>query len=165
MDYLQEAKDKIRSVVSYNPETGVFVRLVAAPNSTVGSILGSVNKHGYIVFSFLGKIQYAHRLSWLYMTGEWPTKTIDHINGIRSDNRWSNLRHVSKQGNCQNRTRMKIGKQSPIGVHFDKSRRLWLASITASYKTKFLGYANSEKDAELLYLTAKAKLHTEGAYG
>jgi hypothetical protein len=95
------------------------------------------------------------------MTGDWPSMTIDHINGNRLDNRWSNLRHISKAENCQNRQSSIKDKQmgAPIGVHFDKKKRLWRADITVNYKQKFLGYSRSENDAMSLYLNAKNTLH------
>lgn len=46
----------------------------------------------------------ASRLAWLYMTGEWPKYEMDHINHVKDDNRWVNLRDVTPAENCANRT-------------------------------------------------------------
>jgi hypothetical protein len=88
--------------------------------------LGTSNGFGYLRITVLGKSYYAHRLAWFYMNGEWPDQ-IDHINGIKSDNRIENLRNVTVQQNNQN----KLNAQTP-----QKRQGLWLAK-TAKTKPHF----------------------------
>lgn len=91
------AKKSIREVLHYNPQTGNFKSLKTGRNN-----VGYVAKDGYRRIYF-GRRQYlAHRLAWLWITGEWPRQDIDHINRKRSDNRWRNLREVSRSVNCRN---------------------------------------------------------------
>ncbi len=81
-----------------------------------------------------------HRLAFLYMTGEWPEKDIDHINGDTSDNRWCNLRDVAHQENLGNRSNLtKTNKTGHVGVCFDSKRNKYKAYHTTFGKQKLIG--------------------------
>jgi len=98
----QLTQETLQSVLDYNPETGVFTRLVNfAPGALAGSIAGGINKLGYTVISIGLYRLYLHRLAFLYMIGEIPEE-VDHINGSPSDNRWENLRGCTHAQNMQN---------------------------------------------------------------
>jgi hypothetical protein len=89
--------------VEYNPETGIFTRVFSNhPKIKIGDVAGTKSKEGYVSLRIETVVYKAHRLAWLYMTGEMPTKLIDHINGDPSDNRWCNLRQASNKENCNN---------------------------------------------------------------
>jgi hypothetical protein len=123
-----------------------------------GRICHSKNHDGYIKVSFKSKKYFAHRLAWFYMTGEWPQREIDHINGIRNDNRWSNLRLVSRAENTQNRSRATAGSETGIlGVH--KTDNKITACICVAGKQIHLGTFPDFESAEKAYLSAKAILH------
>jgi hypothetical protein len=92
----------VKSVFDYNPETGIFFwKVNKPPHGKIGSIAGYDNGSGYIKLSLNGQKYYAHRVAFLYMTGYMP-KEVDHINGVRSDNKWSNLRECSNSENLGN---------------------------------------------------------------
>ena len=94
----------LRKLLEYDPETGLFTNLIRrGPRSLEGTIAGSLMCNGYIELMLNGSHYKASRLAWLYMTGEWPKYEIDHINRIRHDNRWDNLRDVSHKDNLTNR--------------------------------------------------------------
>ena len=97
--------DELRSILHYNPLTGVFTRIRSAHPHRVGVVVGSVS-HGYILIGLLGKRYRAHRLAWLYVYGTWPKHDIDHINRNRSDNRICNLRDVTRQQKPMQRWRL-----------------------------------------------------------
>jgi hypothetical protein len=106
--------DKLKQLLEYNPETGLFIWKVATAHRTlVGTIAGSVNCSGYVRLQIAGKLYQAHRLAWLYMTGSLPKEHIDHVNGIKQDNRWCNLREAS---NGQNQQNQKLQKNNTVGV-------------------------------------------------
>lgn len=86
-----------------NTESGLFYWLVANSNRiAVGDIAGNKDRDGYIRIGINGNNYPAHRLAWLYMTGSFPTKQLDHINHIRDDNRWLNMREVDNRENSRN---------------------------------------------------------------
>ena len=80
--------ERLREVLDYDPDTGVFTRKVRTASSVkVGDVAGSLNGKGYIRIRVDGRLYFAHRLAWLYVHGEWPVDQVDHINGIKNDNR------------------------------------------------------------------------------
>lgn len=112
-----------------------------------GVVAGSPHFSGYIDIGILNQLYRAHHLAWLIVTGAWPFDQIDHINGVRSDNRWSNLRIVTHAENGRNQrigTRNKSGK---IGVEWHTATRKWKARIMAHGKRIELGYFDNLDDA------------------
>lgn len=97
---------KLLEKYSYNPDTGEFTR-------KSGKSVGWLNTLGYRSIWLEGKTLLVHRCIWIMMTGEEPNQ-IDHINHIRDDNRWCNLRNVQardQQLNMQIRRNNKTGVQ------------------------------------------------------
>ena len=88
----------------------------------------ALNDKGYCHGHILSKSYKAQRVIWLYMIGEWP-KEIDHINHDRKDNRWFNLREVSHQENCENRSKYSFNKSGQTGVYWHKTSQKWRSVI------------------------------------
>ena len=120
-------QDRLKELLHYDPETGVFTRRVSAGGKKAGSIAGADHNMGYRQISIGGKLYLAHRLAWLYVHGEWPGVCIDHINQVKNDNRIANLRDVPWGVNQENRTR-KANKSGIAGVWLDKKKSLWRVS-------------------------------------
>ena len=106
----------LRSSLLYDENTGLFIRRVNAGGQKAGVVAGTVKPAGHVEVSVGGHIYKAHRLAWFYVNGKWPKGLIDHINGIRSDNRIKNLRDVSDAVNQQNRRRALANSISGILV-------------------------------------------------
>lgn len=88
---------------NYDPETGIFTNKInRGPNALKDAVTGSLDAYGYYTIGFKGRNHKAHRLAWLYVTGEWPKGDIDHINGAKGDNRFCNLRVVTRSQNVAN---------------------------------------------------------------
>ena len=88
-------QEEVKKILHYNPETGKFRWRVTKPGSAAkGSEAGYVNDGygGYRKIKINDQSYGAHQLAWLYMTGTFPEKLVDHKNGTRDDNRWENLR-------------------------------------------------------------------------
>lgn len=94
--------DRVRALFAYNQYSGAFTRKEAVANQHEGDTVGCIGKRGYFVANIDGKIQYLHRVAWLYMTGAWPTRKVDHKNRVKTDNRWKNLRLASDSQNAAN---------------------------------------------------------------
>ncbi len=101
---MRVADGRLKVLFRYEPETGALWRLLPSkPRHKVGSRAGFVRRNGYRYVGIDGVEYLAHRLVWLYMTGDWPRFEIDHINHSRDDNRWENLRDVRRSRNQLNR--------------------------------------------------------------
>lgn len=143
---------------TYDPGTGFIF-------SKFGRRIGTVDFEGYIrvAFKFEGKqIRFrAHHLAFLAMQGVWPALDVDHINGDRQDNRWSNLREVDRTTNAENKRSAKRGATSGLlGVSFAKDTGRWAAQIQVKGKNKNLGRRFSTPEAaHEAYLQAKRQLH------
>lgn len=151
--------DECRERLSYDPETGVFIWLVRV-NSKVpaGSVAGTVGRLGYRHIRIFNKAIGAHRLAWAFVHGHFPTREIDHINGVRADNRICNLRDVSRQVNAQNeRVARKHNQSGVIGVR--RIGNSFVARIWTGSKEKHLGCFKDADSASEAYRQAKRQLH------
>ncbi len=155
-------QDELKRLFKYDPLTGEFVRLVrAGSRGKVGSVAGNVNKvTGYTVIQIAGKAYRAHRLAWLYMVGKWPRNHIDHKNGVRSDNRFSNLRDVTSSENQKNQRRRSDNTSGFVGVCWHKRANKWGAQIRVSGRRSHLGYFDELEDA----IQARKEANTKYGY-
>lgn len=108
--------------------------------------LATINAHGYRVGGIFGKTYAAHRVIWVLVYGEWPSN-IDHINGVKTDNRIENLRDVPQKQNARNCAISKNNKSGVMGVYWQKNRQTWNACIKVSSKTIHLGAFLDKADA------------------
>lgn len=153
-------QEELKSNLHYDSETGIFTRKISRhPKYKIGGIAGCLHNCGYLRISINKKSYLAHRLAWLYMTGEFPLSGIDHINNDPLDNRFYNLREANKSENGQNRSKNKNNKSGFKGVCFDNNRGKWVAQIMANGKRKFLGYFETAELAAIKYEEFAIKLH------
>lgn len=114
--------ERLRHLLDNSPASGVFIwRISPSPRVKPGEIAGAVNDRGYIKIKIGGKHIPAHRLAFLWMTGQEPTDQVDHINGIRSDNRWGNLRLATPSQNQWNKGPQWNNTSGYRGVSYDKT--------------------------------------------
>lgn len=150
---------QIRHLLHYEPDTGTFTwRNSPKSRVRIGDIAGCTDSSGYRQISISGKKRLAHRLAWLYVHGYWPTLFIDHINGIRDDNRLANLRECTNQENKHNLHVVK-GVSSHMGVSRNKASGSWQAKISVNNRSIHLGCFESEEAAASAYQAAKAEYH------
>lgn len=152
-------QSRLKELLHYCPVTGVFTWIVARQRARCGDAAGRINHDGYRQIGIDGKRYSTHRLAWLYMTGEWPERQIDHRNGVRDDNRWSNLREATNAENGQNRGVRSNSTSGFMGVTWSKKLGMWQAQIGIAGRVKYLGYFTTQEDAHAAYLAAKAKHH------
>ena len=106
---------RLKELLRYDPETGIFTRIKSiSPTARIGDIAGCIDKStGYLRIRIDYVLYYSHRLAFLYVEGVWPDVHVDHISGIRDDNRWENLRHADDALNSKN---MKMSKNNTTGI-------------------------------------------------
>jgi HNH endonuclease len=159
---MTEINQKIlKEYLHYSPETGVFTWIkTSGPQAIIGSAAGT-NLNGYIKIRLLRKPFSAHRLAWLYMTGQWPNDFIDHINGDPSDNRFYNLREASNSENQRNRTKAKHNKSGYKRVWLHSDMKKWAAKCTVNGKRHHLGVFKTAEEASIAYQEFAKRHHGE----
>ena len=170
--------EDLRQLLRYEPETGKLFWKEREPRFCVtsdprgpewvakrwnkrlsGKEALTAKNNGYRVGPILGRMVPAHRVAWALHCGEWPTGQIDHINGIRDDNRIANLRDVSAAENGRNQKAPHDNTSGVIGVGWDQARGKWKASINTRGRTHHLGRFNDFESA------VKARTEAERRYG
>jgi HNH endonuclease/AP2 domain len=144
---MELTQERLKEILNYDPETGIWTR------NENGKIAGSLHHSGYIYIRVDGhKTKYgAHRLAWFYMIGKWPKHQIDHINMIKNDNLWCNLREADWSKNNANRIRRKDNISGCRGVSWYKTRELWLVYIQHNRKRIHIGYFEKLEEATIAY--------------
>jgi hypothetical protein len=150
--------ERLRQVLHYDPRTGAWIWLVQnSARRPAGSFAGEVKGSGYVIIGIDGLRYRAHRLAWLYMTGEWPKHQIDHKNTDRSDNRWINIRSATNVHNSFNRSANKNNTSGFKGVTWSKQRKKWFAKINVVGQQVHLGFFDDPAVASRAYEEAVQK--------
>jgi len=156
----------IRSIIDYQheAENGPMLSLVDRGNLSVGQQVGTITPNGYrqVFIKYWGFK--ASRLAYLMMTGDWPPAgmMMDHIDGDRANDKWSNLRLATPQQNARNRRPCKRNKSGKVGVCVGIDPDKWTAHITVNDKTTVLGSFECIDDA--IAARCKAEKHLFGAF-
>ena len=161
----------LSKMIDYNPETGELIwkprspeefregntgrdAVCAAWNSNYSGklALNSTKSNGYRHGSINGKYFMAHRVAWAIYHGVWPSGQIDHINGIKSDNRLTNLRDVSASQNMRNVSYKPRSKSGVYGARFHKATGRWQAAFRVDGKVYSFGYHDTAEEASRVAL-------------
>ncbi len=145
-------REQLQAIVDYDPETGVMAW--KDPDRSGRPRKGSASRYECIRIN--RKAYYVHRLVFLLMTGQMPEGEVDHINGDKKDNRWCNLRDVSRKQNMQNMKTTEKNVSGVMGVNWHTVARKWMASITSSRETLYLGIFADWFDAVCARKSAEA---------
>jgi hypothetical protein len=136
--------DQLSQLIRYDPENGLLYWRARPPEMFARSgdearwnrryadkeALGCVHTNGYKRGNVMSEHYGAHRICWALYHGEWPDLDIDHVNGIRTDNRIANLRHVSRLENGRNQKIPFDNTSGKMGVSFRKDTGVWDVKIT-----------------------------------
>ena len=158
---MELTQDRLRELLHYDPLSGVFThRVTRGGRAQVGTVAGSRVTSGHVQIKVDRRGYLAHRLAFLYMTGEWPAAEVDHINRVRDDNRWDNLRPathaqnmVNKQFPCNStgfRGVVRFGKRFGAAIY---------VGCDGKKKRIHLGMFATAEEAHQAYLTAARELH------
>lgn len=181
-DAIVNDPDVVREMLNYHPETGTFVWRERGREwfktdrqwklwnlRFAGKPAGSAwrNKRGYTCWDIklLGRGCRAHRIAWVWMTGERPPEQIDHKDGDALNNRWSNLRDGSGGVNHTNKSRYTNNKSGVAGVHWRKDRGCWQAQVMRDGRRCHLGFFNSIDTAADAVSKARLKLGFTDRHG
>ena len=146
---------ELKELLHYDPNTGVFTWLVDRNDKTkAGDVAGGSNlSHGYKRLCINYHNYQQHRLAFLYMTGNFPDRFVDHINGNRSDNRWDNLRQANDVQNACNKTIQSNNTSGHIGIWIPKGRKNWVVQV----RGKHIGCCDTLEEAKALYAAEAEK--------
>ena len=154
---------KLKEILEYNPETGIFVFVCDFNKYSFGDVAG-LSSHGYLRVSIKGLKYRLHRLAFLYMNGKIPNCDVDHINGLKHDNRWSNLRKCTKSQNSMNIKIRSDNKSGYKGVAWHTRAGKWVVTIAINKKNKHLGLFKCKHEAAKIYNDAAVRYFGEFAW-
>jgi hypothetical protein len=140
--YKRLTQERLKQVIHYNPETGAAIRIDSPIKSQIGLNAGWMTNGGYRRVRIDGAEFQLHRLIFLYMTGDIPNEFVDHINGLRDDNRYTNLRLVGKAENGRNTKIRNDNTSGHVGVA--RNGGSWMAYITAAGKTFWFTFKSKD---------------------
>ncbi|MCX3078411.1 HNH endonuclease [Klebsiella michiganensis] len=144
---MEITKELISKYLSYDPDSGFFTwKVYRSRLARPGNVAGSLHSKGYIIIMIEGKYHFAHRLAWILVNNSQPDE-VDHINGVRSDNRISNLRNSSRRDNSLNTGLSKRNKSGVKGVSFNRRDNAWQAYASVNGKGFYLGQFKKIDDA------------------
>ena len=148
-------QDLLKELFEYTEGQLVWKNRPAHLKRHIGKIAGCIHHSGYRNIRINNVIYPSHRLIWIYHYGAIDKDIqIDHINGIKDDNGIDNLRLVTCQENCFNRSRL-----NAKGYSWNKNMDKWQAHIWLDNKLKYLGLFTIEDDARKAYLNEVSKFH------
>jgi len=174
---------ELKQLLHYDPDTGVFTWLerdvqwfktkracsiwnAQFPNKEAGSYVKSKsNRNVYIAIVVRRKSYLAHRLAFLYMTGEWPIDQVDHDDGDGLNNKWVNLNNVDNATNGRNCRKNVNNTSGLMGVYLYKRDDVWCSYITINYKTKYLGRYDDWFEAVCARKSAEVKFDFHTNHG
>ena len=155
-EYERPSIEAVNLAVAYFPCTGIFI-WNGGPRQ--GRPAGSITSGGYVQIRVGGRVCGAHRLAWLLVNGVWPTNVIDHLNGVRHDNKISNLRDVSRGVNVQNVRHARVDNASTGMLGVERRGHRFRARIQVDGRMVAIGVYDTPDEAHQCYLAAKRRLH------
>lgn len=142
----------LRAALDYDPSTGI---LTWTSGRRDGEVAGTLHPSGYRQLSFENKTYLAHRIIWRMVTGRVPHE-IDHVNLVKGDNRWSNLREATTAQNGANKRAMSNNRCGLKGVYFNNNA--WAAEIQVHGVRHYLGRFATSELAAAAYSAASLRL-------
>ena len=152
----------IRLLLNYDAETGLLdwkeaPKLLGRRHRTGKQAFNSPTVYGYLQGGVGNGVCHTHRVIWAIVHGYWP-KQIDHINGIRTDNRLENLREVDDAENRKNTAIRSDNKSGYHGIRWRADLHKWRAEIRINGKSKHIGVYTSKDDAIAARRSVEAEL-------
>lgn len=155
--------NELLDMLNYDEKTGEFWWKVALSNRVRLDIpAGCLSKSlGYKVYRIHSNLYYGHVLAWFYVHRTWPVNTIDHIDGVKNNNRICNLREATKAEQTRNRKANKNNSTGYKGVSLCDGK--YKSQIKTRGRSYFLGLFDNPIDANEAYRVAAEKMFGEFA--
>lgn len=150
-------RQRLLEVLEYHSDTGNFTRRQAVRGHAVGTSVGTITSTGYWAVVIDGKRFKIHRLVWFLETGFWP-KELDHKNQNKLDNRFENLREVTRSQNMHNRPAQVNNTSGVKGVTWCAQRNKWQTQLVVNGVVAHFSRHTSKASAVAAYLDATRKL-------
>lgn len=132
---------RLFELLKYDRQSGLFTwRVHRGPNAPAGSMAGYDQNNGYRAICVDKKKYLMHRLAWFYCTGRWPPFDIDHKDGNRKNNAFTNLRKATRSENLCNGAMRSNNTSGVRGVSWDKRAGAWHAYVALGGRRRHLGY-------------------------
>jgi len=154
-------QSELKELMIYDVSTGIFKYKTLRSGIRKDLIAGSLQNNGYHYIQICGRKYFAHRLAFLYVVGRWPADQVDHINDIKNDNRWCNLRDCTGSQNQANKSIQRNNTSGYKGVH--KVGNRWRALIYYAGCKISLGNFSCKHTAAKQYNDAATKYHGDFA--
>ena len=161
---------ELKEWVRYDPLTGDMRRIRKVVSKTgrfmtIDKLITGTNNRGYRWVNLFGHMYLVHRLAFLYMTGKHPRGEVDHINGVRLDNRWVNLRDCDSAAQSRNQGVRSDSTSGVRGVTYSKHAHKWVARISQGGVRMSLGYFKSFDEAVAVRRAAEPRLGYHANHG
>lgn len=153
-------QERLKQLLHYNHETGVFTRIESNRTDRLGKQPGSRNTKGHIQIRLDGTLYVAHRLAWLYMNGGFPVNQLDHIDGDKTNNKITNLREATNKQNQENVPLQVNNTSGYRGVSFDKRLKKFRAYVCHNRQKITLGLFDTAELAASAAKKARDQLFT-----
>lgn len=153
---------RLKELLSYNKETGEFIRIKNVGSRKKGESPGYYIS-GYLYICIDRKSYPAHRLAFLYENGEYPNSDVDHINMVRNDNRFVNLRIATRRQNMLNISGHKDSNTGIKNVFYRKDTDMYSVRATVNGRYRSFGCFKDKELAELVSIYVREKYHGEYA--
>lgn len=162
------AQEELLTLFRYDEVSGKIFRRSREGNNWfnsrfAGSEAGYESADGYIKIKYQGASYLAQRIIWKMVTGFDPEGSVDHIDGVKNNNRWGNLRDVTHDQNMWNAKLFHNNTSGYRGVSFIQSHGMWRAAISVNGKKKHIGYFESAEAAHAAFVDESTKVRDEYA--
>lgn len=155
-------QQELKEILHYNPDTGVFTYKADSKLVTAGNEAGWLD-NGYTRLKINGISYRCHRLAFIYMLGREPIGHVDHIDNLRCNNKWDNLREDAEKVNHWNRNLQANNTSGIKGVHWDKRKERYIAQIQVHGKKKQVGAYKTVEEATTAIQAYREQVHKEFA--
>lgn len=150
-------REELLKLLAYDELTGILTwKVNKGPNARAGNKAGSLSDKGYRVIKINGVSYFSHRIIWKMMTREEPIE-IDHIDGVKYNNKFSNLRSVTAAENNLNMRKFCTNTSGVTGVWWNHEKEKWASQISRNNKSERIGYFNNFEDAVAARKAAELK--------